>query len=1070
MLFLDTLREIKKSFGRFFSIFAIVAIGVAFFAGIISTEPDMKNSADHYYDAYNLMDYTVHGSYGLTDDDIVELKRVAEVEGVMPAHTYDVMGKVKGANGELVIRLHGIPDNLNFNNNHYINRVILLEGRLPENENECLMEYQMKEFGLKIGDEIILSSGNDDLLEEKITIKTMKVVGLMQSPYYLSFEKGSSVIGMGSVNAYAFVFDSVFLMEYYTEAYITIKDSKDFNSYGEAYFEFLIESRNQIKLLGQKQSELRYEEIMEEARNELEKRKQEYEDALVAFEIEIEKAEKEIEDAKIKLITAQITLDNNIVNIQTQIESGKEQLAILKGILDTTEEQYKNAKQLYDNQYGNIITYRDDLQNEINLVQTSYPDLDTEVAGLLAIPESSRTPEQIARLTLLQSVQQDRDQKQTELDAINAMLTLSDAGILQIESQLNSLKQQYATQLKTIEDLEKQAQEGFKQAQEEIDKGNADLLSAELELKIKKKKAEADLEDAAELLKKAELDIENIPSPEWYVLDRKSHYGYRDYEGAANRIKAIGEVFPVFFFLVAALVALTTMTRMVDEQRQTIGTLKALGYGKGAIASKYIMYAFISSSLGAVFGLSIGLTLFPTLIFNAWNIMYNIPAIHIKFQPALMVLSAGIGISVTTIAAILACYKELVETPALLMRPKSPRSGKRIILEKITVIWERLTFSEKVTMRNLFRYKKRLYMTVVGISGCTSLILAGFGIRDSINSIIEIQFEEIYHYDVTVNLSDDFSSFDKETALENINTYKNVANSIMVSSDNATMYYEDEEIAVTLIVPTDIIQLKDFVLLQNIDTKKEYTLSDDGVIISQKMANNNGMKVGDTISITQRNGYQKTFKIEAIAENYVGNFVFMSADLYQKSYGIKPINTTIYVNLIENGIENEREFSRIATSEKAVRSVAFFSNSAETFSNMISSLDIVIIVLIISAGLLAFVVLYNLNNVNISERIREIATIKVLGFKDREVAQYINRESILLTVLGALIGLVVGRILHLFIMNVIELDQIMFTREVSVLSHAIAFGFTILFGFIVNFVMKFKLRKIPMVESLKSVE
>ena len=1071
MILKDTLREIKKSFGRFFSIFAIVAIGVAFFAGIIATPLDMKNSAEKYFDSYNFMDFTIYSTFGLTEDDVTAIKRISGVEGVMATYSLDVMGRVEGENYEFVIRLHGIPENVNLDNHHYINQAMLFEGRMPENSNECVMVYEMKMYGLQIGEVIYLSSGNSTLLEESISIEKMTVVGFIQTPNYLSIEKGSSAIGRGSVDTYAFVSDQIFKFDYYTEVYVTVENSKQFDSFEVEYFDFLSKSYHQIKTVGREQSELRHEEILETIRNELAEKQEEYNEAVQKFENEISKAEKEIEDAKFKLLAAQITLDVNRENVRVQIENARAQLLVLDEVIVFTEQQYEAALAVYNDQYINIVSQRDVLQANLDQIQIDYPNLDARIVELSALQIAGTiTVSEQQELDNLLVVQQERNQYQSELNAINSLLSVTSNAVIQMEGQLNGLREQYNVQSQSLVDMEQQASEGFLQAQAEIDKGNKDLISAEVSLNIEKKKAEMDLEDALELLKKAEVDIENIPNPEWYVLDRKSHYSYREYEGAADRIKAIGDIFPVFFFLVAALVSLTTMTRMVDEQRQTIGTLKALGYGKLTIALKYIVYAAIPSVLGAMIGLLVGLHLFPSVIFNAWNIMYTIPKLHLKIQAGLMILSAGIGIAVTVLAAIFACYKELMETPSLLMRPKAPKAGKKIMLERIPFIWKRLTFSEKVTMRNLFRYKKRLLMTVAGISGCTALILAGFGIRDSINSVITTQFNEIYQYDSTITFESDISTFEKEELLIIVNRQENVDDSMLISTDIASLYYDDKDISITLYIPTDIIQFQEFVVLRNIKSAEEYLLSDDGVIISQKMANDNGIRVGDTISIVTSENYQKNFIVDAIAENYVGDYVFMSAELYQKSYGVKAINTNILVRLQDSSPSELTSFSRYITAQDGVRSISFFSGMIAGFSDTISSLNIVIVVLIVSAGLLAFVVLYNLNNVNISERIREIATIKVLGFKEEEVSRYINRESILLTILGAIIGLVLGRVLHLFIMNVVELDQVMFTRDVFIWSHVFAFFITLAFGFIINFAMKFKLRKVPMVESLKSIE
>ena len=543
-----------------------------------------------------------------------------------------------------------------------------------------------------------------------------------------------------------------------------------------------------------------------------------------------------------------------------------------------------------------------------------------------------------------------------------------------------------------------------------------------------------------------------------------------DYGASANKIGDIANVFPVFFFLVAALVCLTTMTRMVDEQRGNIGTLKALGYSKLSISSKYIVYAAVASTLGALVGLAIGVVLFPTVIFYAWGIMYTVPKVKLLLDLPLSIISILVAVSVTTLAAVLACYKELIETPSLLMRPKAPKEGKRIFLERISFIWKRMNFTEKVTARNIFRYKKRFFMTVIGISGCTALLLAGFGIKDSISTIASKQFGEIIKYDSQVSIDKDSTLTEKEDLFDKYKNDSRVEDISEMSTFNSKAIDDGEDKSVKLIVPKNISEFKDFISLRERSSQKEIQLDNNGVVITEKLSKSLGVKKGDKITIENEDGDRKEVEVSAISEMYVDHYVFMSPEYYKSTFGVTNEINALALKLNDTSTKVEEVLGTELMDNDIVKSVSFYSGLVNNFDNMISSLNIVVIVLIVSAGALAFVVLYNLTNVNVSERLREIATIKVLGFYDNEVSAYVYRENLVLTAIGSIVGLALGTILHRFIMITVEFDAMMFGRNINILSYLIAVVITMGFAILVNLVMYKKLKKIPMVESLKSVE
>ena len=512
------------------------------------------------------------------------------------------------------------------------------------------------------------------------------------------------------------------------------------------------------------------------------------------------------------------------------------------------------------------------------------------------------------------------------------------------------------------------------------------------------------------------------------------------------------------------------MTRMVDEQRGNIGTLKALGYSKLSISSKYIVYAAVASTLGALVGLAIGVVLFPTVIFYAWGIMYTVPKVKLLLDLPLSIISILVAVSVTTLAAVLACYKELIETPSLLMRPKAPKEGKRIFLERISFIWKRMNFTEKVTARNIFRYKKRFFMTVIGISGCTALLLAGFGIKDSISTIASKQFGEIIKYDSQVSIDKDSTLTEKEDLFDKYKNDSRVEDISEMSTFNSKAIDDGEDKSVKLIVPKNISEFKDFISLRERSSQKEIQLDNSGVVITEKLSKSLGVKKGDKITIENEDGDRKEVEVSAISEMYVDHYVFMSPEYYKSTFGVTNEINALALKLNDTSTKVEEVLGTELMDNDIVKSVSFYSGLVNNFDNMISSLNIVVIVLIVSAGALAFVVLYNLTNVNVSERLREIATIKVLGFYDNEVSAYVYRENLVLTAIGSIVGLALGTILHRFIMITVEFDAMMFGRNINILSYLIAVVITMGFAILVNLVMYKKLKKIPMVESLKSVE
>ena len=655
-----------------------------------------------------------------------------------------------------------------------------------------------------------------------------------------------------------------------------------------------------------------------------------------------------------------------------------------------------------------------------------------------------------------------------------AKLTSGEQEIAENEAKLADGEKEIADNEKKLADGEKEITDNVKKLQDaakDLKKGEKDLADGKKEYEDAKKDAEDEIAENQQKLDDAKKELEDLEMPEWMVTDREALPEYTDYGDNADRLRNIGQVFPVIFFLVAALISLTTMTRMVEEQRTQIGTLKALGYKKSAIAAKYICYAFFATLLGSVLGMLIGEKIIPYIIITAYGIMYHNVAntISIDYQPGFALIASAASVVCTVGATLFASGKELQETPASLMRPPAPKEGKRVLLERLTFIWKHLSFSWKSTIRNLFRYKKRLIMTVFGIAGSMGLMLVGFGIQDSISDIAAIQYRELQHYDGMVIEDSDATEEEHAELFEYMKENEQIAHCNRVQMTKISAPKGSSSVSIYLFVPESLSEFAKDVTLKNRITGETYELTDEGAAISEKTASLLGLKVGDMIPLKKGDKEYKV-RVAVITENYMSHYLYMTPRVYEQTFGEKPEYENIVFTMQEDCKDDlEMAGSRILANPGAL-SISYTSSLASQVDRMLSTLDAVILVLIVSAGMLAFVVLYNLNNINITERQRELATLKVLGFYDGEVSQYVLRENVILTVLGIMFGAVFGILIHRYVITTVEVDAVMFGRNIKPLSFLYSGILTSIFSIVVNGVMHFKLKTIDMVESLKSVE
>lgn len=1072
----DIFREIKISLGRFLSILCIVAIGVAFFAGIKASAPDMKNSADTYFDKYNVQDIQVYSTIGLTKKDVAAINKIKGVKSVQPSFSMDTLSQIDSTQMVIKVISYGIDQKMN--------KIRVVEGRMPERENECLVEASSatnKLYGtFHIGDTIKLQSDTDEALSKSLKHTKYKIVGTCYNPNYLSYEKGSSNIGSGTVNSFIYIQNTNVLKDYYTEVDVCVKGAKDLDCYSDEYFDVVDPVLKKIKKISNKQIDARIQSYQ----SELDEKKQEATDKFKDAENQFNDAQNKIDSGLSEIQSNELKLQNskdqinqgwneyyanlqlldNIPTLQNAIAQIEESEKKLPELLSQKEQVENGLQQI--NAEGDLNTKRTLIQNAIDFIDIALKKLEnypnSSDAETIRIKLNEKKELLQGQLSLIDQAIAKKAELEAILPQIQSGIEQIQAGVAkkaELQSQLNQLlnaKNELNNAYVSLINGQAQYEDGvskIEDAKNELNKSIEQLTLSKAEFNIQKHDALRELSDA-------QLEIDKMEG-KWIVLDRNSHYSYRDYGACADRMDGIAKVFPVFFFLVAALVCMTTMTRMVDEQRNEMGTLKALGYSKLQIASKYIIYALIASVLGSILGCSLGMYLFPTVIFNAWNTLYNIDQIKFLFQPGLILLASGSVTGITLLATLYSIYSELIEMPSQLMRPKAAKAGKKILLERISFIWKRLSFLQKVTARNIFRYKKRFFMTIIGIAGCSALLVAGFGINDSISDIVNQQYNVIYHYDATVSAK-------TSEITSQIKSLKGVKDVYEEDHLAVTTKIENKDISTTVHIISNDKKFKDFCTLFN--GNKEFDLDDSSVLISQKMATKLNKKTGDTIKIKDANNKVIKAKIKGVFTNYVGHHIYASESLY-KSWNTNAKTTHIYLIKSKKTTKKfERNLGNKIMNIDGVQSVTFYSSLQKNFKDMIKSISYIVVVLVISAACLAFVVLYNLSNVNISERKREIATIKVLGFTRKEVDAYINRETILLTILGSLIGLGIGIGLHHLIMNLAEMDDIMFGRTINSISYVISFVMTIGFSAIINLFMHKKLNNIQMVESLKAVE
>lgn len=1089
-LFKDGIKEIKNSYKRFISILLIVLLGVGFFTGIKVASPDMKKTLDEYFDGLNVMDVQVISTLGLTNDDINAIRNIDNVEEV--EGTYQTDATVKVEEEEVIVKLETFSES--------INKLELLDGKLPENEKECVVEQRfLTETGHEIGDEIEIEvediTNDNGEKEEVLRNSNVTIVGVVKSPLYISTDRGNTKLGSGVIDYYVYISKENLNVDIYTNIYLTVANAKELNTTSNKYSEKVSEVKDELENISDERREARYNELYDNANSKIQ-------DAQKELDLEKEKAEKELKNAEDKLNSGKEEIENGKKEIESNREEANSNFNLAerkieeaKSTLKVNEENFEKEREKANTQIKEYEEQLETLEQTQKQLQTAQNNLNESQKKL---EELKYQLEQTTSDEEKKVIQKQINEIEVKIQTLQGTITiikneLQNQGIADLDGTISSIKSGINTAKKELEDGEKKLENAKKQiekseeelkeqkeftynqlnqAETKIENYEKELEEGEKELENARKEFQEKIEEAENKLLEAKEELNKIERPEWFILDRDQNVGYASYVQDTDRVANLAEVFPVVFFLVAALISLTSMSRMVEEQRVQIGTLKALGYSKRQIVSKYLIYASLATLIGGIIGLFIGFNWLPKIIADMYGMVYTLPSVILEFNIQIAFIGMLFAVLCTVGATLYTCIKELKHNPATLMRPKAPKPGKRVILEKIPFIWKHLNFTAKVTARNIFRYKKRFLMTIIGVCGCTALIVSGFGLRDAISNMIPKQFGEIDKYNINITLKEKKYGNELEELESNIQQNEEIESTLGANIQSVKIIKDDNNQNIQLIVPSNVNELEEFISLRDRKNQEnKYVLDATGVIVSEKLADLLSIKEGDTILLENADGIRKEVNVSKITENYIMHYIYMSPDLYNETFNTRIESNVILAKTNETKEVDEEKLGEILLEDSAnISGVSFTSASEDMFKTVMDNMDMVVWILIVAAGLLALVVLYNLLNANISERIRELATIKVLGFYDREVYSYIARETIILTIIGILVGLVGGYFLTMYILKTCELDITMFDPNVKLLSYVFGVVITVFFAIIVNVVTYFSLKKIDMIESLKSVE
>lgn len=1090
-----TKREISSSLGRYLAIFAIIALGAGLFVGLRLSRPDFLETYNNYTHETNFYDFRLVSTLGLTDDDLAEVKKLDGVKLAEGAVGADFLFNTADEDN-LIMMAQSIPEN--------VNQIKLKAGRMPEKANECLADPDMYSKD-DIGSTIKLSKDNSEQTFDTFAYDEYTIVGLADSVLYINMERGSSTLGNGSVKGYIYIPMDGFSTDYYTDIYVCV-DSEGY-VYSDEYEQSTQKYVDGLEKFMSERAVIRRDAIIDDAMSQLDDAKKQYEDGKAQYdaakadydagyaeytkkksdtEAQLEKARKEIENAE------------SMMGDTSVIDQKQAELDAAKAELDKGQAEYERGLQQFNAKaklaYGAVdeqIAYYEnrisDKQNDIAAQNAEIESLNAQLAEAQANGDSlkarliewkiktandriSRDNADIERYNeRLEVHRQKRAEVDAELEPYRKQLEDAkaqlDSGYAQIaagQAELDAAREMISSGGAQLEAAKKQYEQGKAEAERGFAEAEKELASGKAQLDA----AKAELDKGAAELDSAEKQIKNINHADTYVLDRDTNAGYVCFESDTNVVQSVASVFPVFFFLVAALVCLTTMTRMIADQRTQIGIMKALGYSSGAIMGKYMFYSGSATVLGSIFGIAAGSFAFPAIVWFGYGLIYNLSGLTFTMNWPLAAGITAANLLVTLLVTWYCCAKELKCAPADLIRPKAPEAGKRILLERIPTVWNDMSFMQKVSARNIMRYKKRIFMMLLGIGGCTALVLTALGLNDTIQNVVTRQYDDIILYDYEITMAYDMNEEEQEIFFRDAGD--DIKDAVFLYRGLAEVSDGDAIKNATLTV-TDGKKLCKYIDLSYDGEPIDYPGRGEAAINYNLARQLGGIEVGDEIKLTTSEKKELTVTVSALFDNYVDSFVFISPETCEEQLGEVPEYKSALANA-PDGADVNRCAEALTHDVDGVRGVTLSTDIKERMSSMLDGLLVVVAAIILCAGLLAFIVLYNLTNINISERIREIATLKVLGFYPNEAAHYVFRENLILTGAGAVFGLGLGVALHAFVMNAIKVDMMYFKPHISFLSFAVSIAITFVFAVIVNAIMRRRIDNIDMAGALKSIE
>lgn len=987
----------------------IIFLGAAVFSGLRNTPYTMAASADAYLNSHNYADLTYIATLGFSDEDVAKVRKLKGVKKVVPCYQFDALFAHKdGKSGVTVYSQEKYEKSM-------LDRPELLKGRYPKKENECIIDVNLGKYNYKLGHTIELSNDNGT--------KTYKIVGIVNDPRYISnVDRGTNTLGDGTNSGFVEVLNEGARElglnkrvaelrnndHLYTSLLVDVEGTEKYNMFTSDYDNLIETVNTRVKSMLSEEMSDQYDQLTGDMQSQLDYAKKQYEEGYQEYKHNLDSFNSQISQGKIKLAEARIQF----------YEQKKIYLKKAAQVSNATQQAYNETKKI---------------DQEIKVLHDSIKDTLRNI--------KDKDSAQDAFTKILNDLNENLNNFNNKLQGVGQLLE----GRIQLEKAQSQLD-------------EAEAELNIQQSKLEVTENNA---------KVQLNAAKEQLDAAKAQIDQAQQQLNRIPKGVLYSLTKNENVGIVSYESYKQAIASIADVFPLIFFLVAALVSLTTMTRMIEEQRSYCGTLRALGYSKQDIIMQYIVYAFLATFFACILGILAGNQVFPRIIYFLFTyLMYGMNQSTVLVQKwSISLMTVLISVGVTLLATLSVCLQELVSTPSVLMRPKAPKAGKRILMERMPFIWKRLNFNQKVTMRNLFRYKKRFWMSVIGIAGCTALIMLGFGVKNSVSDIIPSQYEEVYKYDALIKLN---SNVEDTKKVENkIKRIEGVHNLTGAYRQNVTVLGNSEDYYSTMVVYDNADEIKNFINFNDYKTKKKIILSDDGVVISQKLAEKLGVKKGENMTFSYDNT-KYTVKVSNIVQQYVSHQVYMSKTFYENLTGTKSSASILYVDM--NTKKSNIKTLKNYLDHHNIGSMERLTASLDEFQQRMSSLNIIVAILSGCAALLCFIVLYNLTNINIGERKGEIATIKVLGFRRKEYCDYIFRENIILSLIGASIGMFFGYFLHRFVVLTVEMDNMLFIRTMPLYIYLIAFGMTVGFTIIINLAMRHILDQVDMVESLKSIE